>query len=264
MNYPAIYFISAASAILIFCFIYFRKKATSKLKVTVLLYHDIDLAKQNSNVVTVEQFEKQMAFLVDNNYSFLSLKEFLECMGTKEALPAKPVLLTFDDCYKEIFRLALPVLSKNNIKAVFFIPTSFVYDGGNKNASNMDYNDLREMADRGYEIGLHSHLHQDFKKMSTEDIRNDIFLNMNQLQQNDIPFQPVLAYPFGGRPSNKRDYTKMLDDFSELGIKAAFRVGNRINRVPIKNKFEINRVDIKGIDSFELFKMKLRYGKTKF
>ena len=53
----------------------------------------------------------------------------------------------------------------------------------------------------------------------------------------------------------------MINIFYELGIKAAFRIGNRINKFPFKNKFEINMLDIKGSDSFKKFKLKLKWRK---
>jgi hypothetical protein len=43
----------------------------------------------------------------------------------------------------------------------------------------------------------------------------------------------------------------------------AFRIGNRVNRFPFKNKFEIQRIDIKGQDSLTTFKWKLRLGKLR-
>ena len=264
MNETAIYPALATLAILFLCFIYFRKKRISKQKTTVLLYHNIDLAEKNSNMITVEQFEKQIDYLIKNNYNFISLKQLLTCMEAGEALPPKPVLITFDDCYKEVFRLAVPILAKNNIKATFFIPTQFVNDEENKHAGTMSYHDLKEMVKQGNELALHSHSHNDFNTISPEEIRQDLILNIKHFHHHNIPFQPVLAYPYGSRPSNKEHYKKMLDEFSDLGIKAAFRVGNRINRVPFKNKFEINRLDIKGSESFEKFKLKLRFGKTKF
>ena len=46
-------------------------------------------------------------------------------------------------------------------------------------------------------------------------------------------------------------------------IKMAFRIGNRVNRFPFKNIFEIQRIDIKGQDSLTTFKWKLRLGKLR-
>jgi hypothetical protein len=43
----------------------------------------------------------------------------------------------------------------------------------------------------------------------------------------------------------------------------AFRIGNRLNQIPIKNRFEMQRIDIKGQDSLFTFKWKLRLGKLR-
>jgi hypothetical protein len=45
------------------------------------------------------------------------------------------------------------------------------------------------------------------------------------------------------------------------GIKMAFRIGNRVNSFPLKSKFEMQRIDIKGQDTLLKFKWKLKIGK---
>jgi hypothetical protein len=48
-----------------------------------------------------------------------------------------------------------------------------------------------------------------------------------------------------------------------MGIKLAFRIGNRVNKLPLKNYFEVKRISIQGSDSMWTFKTKLLKGREK-
>lgn len=231
-----------------------------KNKFTCLLYHDIHPELKSDIIIQVQMFREQLKFLKNTGYNFITLYQLLSFLEDGNPLPEKPVLITFDDCYKGFSSLAVPILSEFEIKASFFIPTKDV-DTQNKNNGTLSYPELREIVNAGHEIALHSHSHFDFKKNSTEAITNDVLLNMHELKLNHIPFQPVLSYPFGSRPSGTANFSKMQEALSQIGIKAAFRIGNRINKIPVKNNFLLNRIDVKGTDSFALFKMKLKFGK---
>jgi hypothetical protein len=47
----------------------------------------------------------------------------------------------------------------------------------------------------------------------------------------------------------------------EVGIQLGFRIGNRINALPFRNPYELNRIDVRGTDSFATFKQKVKWGK---
>jgi hypothetical protein len=74
----------------------------------------------------------------------------------------------------------------------------------------------------------------------------------------------VLAYPFGGFP--KRDpilREQMISLFREQELDFALRIGNRINPWPLKHPYEMKRTDIRGTDTFFVFRTKLRKGRAK-
>lgn len=256
-----IYIVLLAIFIFLVLLIRFARTNISKKKISILMYHQIDLIKKDCSTITVEQFEQQLIYLIENEYEIIALKELIFFTEGGFNLPEKSVLITFDDCYSSVIRFALPVLLKYNVNAVFFIPTQFINGKEEHNNGSMSLRDLKRLINEGHEIALHSHSHQDFGIISPGEIKKDLVLNITYLKENEIPFQPAIAYPYGSRPVNKGNYNEMINIFYELGIKAAFRIGNRINKFPFKNKFEINRLDIKGSDSFKKFKLKLRWGK---
>ena len=112
------------------------------------------------------------------------------------------------------------------------------------------------------EPALHSHRHQNYKTLSPEIIKSDLQENISVLKKNEIPFTPVFAYPFGGFPRELKRMQNLKELFSQFNIEAAFRIGNRINRLSGKTDFfQLNRIDVRGTDSFLKFKLKLKFGK---
>ena len=87
--------------------------------------------------------------------------------------------------------------------------------------------------------------------------------SISAFRHSGIPFVPAFAYPYGGRPKNKEIYAHMVRVFSSMGIKLAFRIGNRVNKLPLKNYFEVKRISIQGSDSMWTFKTKLLKGREK-
>jgi hypothetical protein len=82
------------------------------------------------------------------------------------------------------------------------------------------------------------------------------------LQILNIPFQPCLAFPYGAYP--KWSLIRRWDFFNTLAvnrIELAFRIGNRLNRLPLYNPLLIQRLDIRGDEPFQRFVHLVKNGK---
>jgi hypothetical protein len=55
----------------------------------------------------------------------------------------------------------------------------------------------------------------------------------------------------------------MKEIFRTSRLQFALRIGNRVNRWPLKDPYEVKRIDIKGTDSFSTFITKLKKGRRK-
>ena len=86
------------------------------------MYHMISNHKRNAKFnglrVTPLNFEKQMQYLIDNNWTFFTMSELVE---KKATLPSKSIAITFDDGYEDNFTNAFPILKKYNAKATIYI-----------------------------------------------------------------------------------------------------------------------------------------------
>lgn len=69
----------------------------------------------------VNLFKEQIAFM-KSNFNIVTMEQVLEAISTKEKLPEKALLLTFDDGYADNYTVAMPVLEEYGVRGSFFIP----------------------------------------------------------------------------------------------------------------------------------------------
>lgn len=73
----------------------------------------------------VGQFSEDLDFLLEN-FSPVSLHDMLDHLMNGSPLPAKPLLLTFDDGFREMHDVVAPLLVEKGIPATFFLSSAFI------------------------------------------------------------------------------------------------------------------------------------------
>ncbi len=231
----------------------------------VLMYHKFSQTHSDYLTVTATQFAQQLTWLKENKYNFVNMSEVLAALEGHHSLPEKAVLLTFDDAYVSQMEIAMPILSKYQACATIFVPTLFVGDAsrwdGEQATAILNLMELKHISNTCIELALHSHSHTNFKILSVEQIEQEIEQNIRFFQKNNLHYVPAFAYAYGARPQNEATLKEMFNIFEKWGIKAAFRIGNRVNKPHIKNIYELQRLDVRGSESFEHFCNKVRFGK---
>jgi len=180
------------------------------------------------------------------------------------ALSPRSVLITFDDAYLNNHELAFPLLAKHHVPSVLFVPTAFIGQVSSWDLAAhplMNVEQLREAAASGVELALHSHHHVNYGALTPKLLADDVQACVNTFGELGLPYIPVLAYPFGRRPKKKGDYLAMVNVLEKAGVKAAFRIGNRINPLPLRERFEIQRIGVRGDESFAVFQRKIKRGR---
>jgi len=240
----------------------------AKKGLPVLMYHKILPGQQDGLTVSTDQFDLQLMFLKEMGYRTISFKTMKKLVKDGSPLPKKTIILTFDDAYLNFREHALPLLKKHNFTATVFVPVAFIgktniWDEGNDQI--MSDSDLKRLTlNEDIEIGLHSFLHRNYGDLAPSDMEEDLKNCRETLDFYGIPFTNILAYPYGGYP--KKDpllKEQMISLFKQSGLDFALRIGNNINPWPIRSPYEIKRIDIKGTDSFFIFRTKLRRGRAK-
>ncbi|MFM9826984.1 polysaccharide deacetylase family protein [Flavobacterium sp.] len=233
-------------------------------KLPILMYHNISSNLDLSRGLTLasQKFEKQLQYLVKHNFTTYFISE----LDNKNSISSKSVVLTFDDVTENQLLYALPLLKKYNIKATFFVPFSFIGSSDSWNLGSekiMTIEQLKSLDPDCVELGHHSFSHKKYSELNKNEIQDDFDKSFEFISKNDLKVFPALAYPYGNYPkkeNQKKDFFQLLE---KNKIKMALRIGNRVNHFPFKNKYEIQRIDIKGEDNLFVFKWKLRIGKLR-
>jgi peptidoglycan/xylan/chitin deacetylase (PgdA/CDA1 family) len=229
--------------------------------IRVLMYHKISTNVSDFLTVTCEQLEAHLNYLQKNDYQYITSQQLIDFYLHQKALPTNPILLTFDDGFVTVQDLAYPILKKYQAKATLFITTAFLGDTNRWDKGNdpiMTVEQLKNLGSDTFELALHSHQHQNYKQLTTQQIENDLQTNINFFKKNQIHYTPAFAYPYGGCPKN-------IDSiFKRLGIATAFRIGNQVNAFKMNDLYAIKRIDIRGTDTFDDFKLKIKKGRTKW
>ncbi|MDO4183445.1 MAG: DUF5011 domain-containing protein [Coriobacteriia bacterium] len=92
--------------------------------ISVLMYHYIyhdTPEEENSNFLSDVDFEEQLAWLQSENFYYPSYQELQAYVNGTHTLPAKSVILTFDDGEQGFLDYGVPLLEKYQIPATSFI-----------------------------------------------------------------------------------------------------------------------------------------------
>ena len=90
------------------------------VEVPILMYHDLFNDEYSGTGVSEESFDAQMAALCEAGYHTVSVDELRQWVEVGTALPEKPIVITFDDGYASVYRIAFPILQKYGMKATTF------------------------------------------------------------------------------------------------------------------------------------------------
>lgn len=225
----------------------------------VLMYHRTSLTLADEQTVTAAMLERQLLWLRDQGFQFVTVTDIL-----RGSLPKWPVLVTFDDAYLDTFEIAAPVLQALKVPAVVFVPTAFV---GKESSWDddahplMNGQQLRSLAAIGFEVGLHSHRHENYANLTAAQVADDVAASFASFREHGLTPAPALAYPYGGRPRGWPALWAMKSQLWENGVRLAFRIGNRINEVPLADPLEIQRLSVRGDVSFSVFQRQIRWGR---
>ena len=97
--------------------------ARESVQLPVLMYHGItkDPSEVSEYTISAETFESDLKWLGDNGFTTVSARQITDYVEKGTALPAKPVLITFDDGYANNYSIAYPLLQKYHMKALISI-----------------------------------------------------------------------------------------------------------------------------------------------
>jgi peptidoglycan/xylan/chitin deacetylase (PgdA/CDA1 family) len=142
--------------------------------------------------VTPDDLAAQLDHLTADGFHSVSLAQVADAMQGGPPLPAKPVVLTFDDGFADFFTTAMPVLRAHQLTATSFVVSGFV---GRPNYMTADQ--VRAASQAGMTIGAHTAHHVDLTTAAPQTAELEIRSSRAELEA--VVGHPVLdfAYPSG-------------------------------------------------------------------
>ncbi len=223
--------------------------------VPILVYHHITPEACDKMSVPLDVFEAQMQLLRDEGYQVIPLAELYKFMEMDSQIPKKSVVITFDDGWRSFHDLAMPVLKRFGYPATLFVYTDLIV-GSRKTLS---WDQVREIAQAGFDIQCHSRTHRDLAKLLSGE---DLPAYLNSLEEEIVTSSKILAdktgqtprfmaYPYG---TTNPLVTGVLRKHEFLGAFTVKRGG-----VPVfSDTLRINRSMVYGDFTMEQFREQLR------
>lgn len=156
-----------------------------------LMFHSIDKNMLTHRYSISEPvFDEFLAVIKKKNYQSIDTKDL------NGNLDKMAIHLSFDDGASSDLEMASVVLLKHKLKATFFVTTSYIGTPG-----YMNWEQVQELKQRGFDIQSHSHGHKLLATLSKNEIEADLKLAKDTIEKK--LGSPVEALSLPGGSLNK-------------------------------------------------------------
>jgi peptidoglycan/xylan/chitin deacetylase (PgdA/CDA1 family) len=175
--------------------------------VLVLAYHAVSERWPADLSVTPDRLNSQLAFVTARGYRGATLHQ-----AVTDPPADKTVAVTFDDGFRSVATLALPILRRYGLPATVFVATDHVgtgepmrwpgidqWYGGEHHAEllPLDWTELAMLADAGWEVGSHTRSHPRLTRIDDARLRDELRGSRETCERElSLPCR-TLAYPYG-------------------------------------------------------------------
>lgn len=171
-----------------------------------LCYHAVSPDWPAALSATPANLERQVTYLLERGYQPATFTESVQAGGEKT------MSITFDDSYRSVIELGLPILQRLGVPATVFVPTRWLgaeepmswpgvdrWLGGEheRELMPMSADELKRLIDAGWEIGSHTVSHPRLTEIDDERLRQELEESRSVCEgQLGVPCTS-LAYPYG-------------------------------------------------------------------
>jgi peptidoglycan/xylan/chitin deacetylase (PgdA/CDA1 family) len=221
-------------------------------------YHHVDPKPQSDITLKPATFEAQLKVLSDLGYHSITARQLVDHQTRGAILPSKPVMITFDDGWRNQYTHALPLLRKYGFKATFFLnpqPITREY------RAYMTREMVETLAKEGHDIESHTWKHSRLTRKSTqtaEDFQKNRITQLtlaNDWIRSVVGTQPVaIAYPYGYYD------LEAIGLCQAAGYKVAFTVDEGVADARSWDAFQTKRFTISSTETDRSFRRRLLSG----
>ncbi len=225
--------------------------------VPILMYHRImDLpddagAAQRDYAVSPARFDEQLQYLKAQGYESVRLYDVVRYLEGAGSLPARAVVITFDDGYRDNAVVAFPLLLKYGFTATFFINPQPIDD---EYPAYMTWAQVEQMSRAGMDVESHSYSHPMLTRLSAEELLREVRKAADAIEKHTGKRPRLFSYPYG---TYNRQVVELLRGEGYVGA-VTLRSGT-VQTSP--SVFDLARVWVRYDDTLEAFAAKLERGR---
>ena len=224
-------------------------KPETPARVPILMYHYISVPPKDADIyrldlsVTPKNLDAQLAYLKRAGFTVISLDELLLALQGETELPPKPIVLTFDDGYRDNYLYAFPLLKKYGFSATFSLVTQYI---DQNNPNYLSWEQVIEMRQAGMDFAAHTYNHADLKGKDVDFLVYQILGSKEAIEARTKEPLHFFTYPSGSYDQLTIDVVKSANFWGALTTQEG-----SVNSYA--NRFELRRVRIRGADTLDKF-----------
>ena len=220
--------------------------------VAVLVWHDVQRTKGVWFDTTAQTLATQLDTIAHGGFHVVTLDALRAHLVSGTPLPAKPLVLTFDDNGAGIYENAFPLLRAHRFHATLFVHTNFV--GKTTSKRHNTWAQLREMEASGLidVQSLTANHPEDLRSLSDADVVHELTLSAFSLERRLGHRAYAVAYPYDNydervaRLASQHGYVLgFSEDFGAAGASSSLMM---IHRYSILTRFDQALADVAAND----------------
>jgi peptidoglycan/xylan/chitin deacetylase (PgdA/CDA1 family) len=170
----------------------------------ILMYHSVSSDSEKGVgpyyrlVTSPQRFAEQMQWLAELGYVGLALEDALPTLVQGRANGRHPVVITFDDGFRDFHVAAWPVLRRYGFTATVYLPTGFVSRERKsfRGRQCLTWDEVRELRRHGVRFGSHTVNHPKLYELSWSQIESEARISKERIQQELREEVTSFAYPY--------------------------------------------------------------------
>lgn len=223
-----------------------------------LCYHALSPTWDADLSTTPERFERQIRLMQRRGYRFTTFTEAVEARNRR-----KLAAITFDDAFRSVFALGLPILQRLGAPATLFVPTDYIDTGGMlrwpgidhwldgsfaRELTPMSWAEIRTLAASGWEIGSHTASHPHLTQLDDDSLKSELVRSKEACEKELQAECTSVAYPFGD----------VDDRVSRAAGRAGYRTGAALPvKLNSRDPLQWPRIGVYHPDDDRRFRMKV-------
>jgi peptidoglycan/xylan/chitin deacetylase (PgdA/CDA1 family) len=224
----------------------------------VLCYHAVSPTFPAPLSVTPEDLERQLVLLLRRGYVGATFSGALEDPDARRTL-----VVTFDDAYRSVLELGLPILERLGVPGTVFAPTDHI--GSDRPISwagidqwlggahehelvPMSWAELGGLADRGWEVGSHTCSHPRLTQTDDALLAAELRQSKERCEEALGGECTSLAYPYGDHDA------RVVAATGAAGYQFAATLPTRLDAA---GRLEVPRVGVYHRDGMQRFRLKV-------